>query len=197
MSRKTKEAVVWFRFKFADTAAGRMQIQRAADRLFRLACVSERRTYTEEEVVRMVKAALEKAEAERHICWNCQHGTQWDSEGDCFCTIKQEYRCSDFGETEDEDCEDFEQRPEEEDAAAQAAEAPGQAMDGRCSPAVPSAERVRVFSQDEILEARDQRASITITQTNTDELPRVRIEWPAGEVSEGVLKQDRTEVDAE
>ena len=61
MSTKKKQAVVWFRFKFEDTAAGRMQIQRAADKLFRLACVSERRRYTEEEVVRMVKAALEKA----------------------------------------------------------------------------------------------------------------------------------------
>ena len=35
-----------------------MQVQRAADKLFRLACVSERRTYTEEEVAGMVKAAI-------------------------------------------------------------------------------------------------------------------------------------------
>lgn len=61
MSRKVKQAVVWFRFKFADTAAGRIQVQRAADKLFRLACVSERRTYTEEEVVYLVATALEKA----------------------------------------------------------------------------------------------------------------------------------------
>ena len=112
MSTKTKQAVIWFRFKFADTATGRMQVQRAADKLFRLACVSERRKYTEEEVVWMVKEALEQAK------------------------------------------------------------------------------RKQVFTPAEITEARDQRASITITQTNTDRLPRVRIEWPTGEVSEGVLKQN-------
>lgn len=115
MSRKAKQAVVWFRFKFDDTAAGRMQIHRAADRLFRLACVSERRTYTEEEVVGMVKVALEQAK------------------------------------------------------------------------------RKQVFTPAEIMEARNQRASITITQTNTGGLPRVRIEWPDGGVSEGVLKQNRKE----
>lgn len=114
MSRKAKQAVIWFRFKFADTAAGWMQVQRAADKLFRLTCVSERQSYTEEEVVGIVKAALEQAEAERHICWNCKHGTRWDSEGDCFCTAKQEYRTSEFGETHDEDCEDFERQPEED-----------------------------------------------------------------------------------
>ena len=115
MSRKAKQTVVWFRFKFADTAAGRMQIQRAADKLFRLACVSERRSYTEEEVVGMVKEALEQAKHKQ------------------------------------------------------------------------------VFTPAEIMEARDQRANITITQTNTDSLPRIRIEWPTGEVSEGVLKQNRKE----
>lgn len=59
--RKPKTATIWFRFKFADTDANRMQVQRAADKLFRLACVSERRTYTEEEVVGMVKEALKEA----------------------------------------------------------------------------------------------------------------------------------------
>lgn len=115
MSTKKKQTVVWFRFKFDDTAAGRMQIHRAADRLFRLACVTERRTYSEEEVVGMVKEALEQAK------------------------------------------------------------------------------RKQVFTSAEIMEARNRRACITITQTNTDELPRVRIEWPTGEVSEGVLKQNREE----
>lgn len=111
MNRKAKQTVIWFRFKFADTAAGRMQIQRAADKLFRLACVSERRTYTEEEVVGMVKEALEQAK------------------------------------------------------------------------------RKQAFTPAEIMEARNQGATITITQTNTNELPRVRIEWPTGEVSEGVLTE--------
>ena len=61
MSRKRKETEIWFRFKFRDTPAGRMQIQRAADKLFRLACVTERGQYTEEEVVGMVKEALKEA----------------------------------------------------------------------------------------------------------------------------------------
>ena len=125
MSRKTKQAVIWFRFKFADTAAGRMQIQQAADKLFRLACVSERRTYTEEEVVGMAKEALEQANRKKE-------------------TLEQ-------------------------------------------------AKRKQVFTPAEIMEARDQCASIAITQTNTDELPRVRIEWPTGEVREGVLKQNQKE----
>jgi hypothetical protein len=56
-----------------------------------------------------------------------------------------------------------------------------------------AARRKQTFTPAEIMEARDQRASITITQTNTDEAPRVRIEWPDGEVSEGVLKQNRKE----
>ena len=59
--RKPTTATSWFRFKFADTPAGRMQIQRAADKLFRLACVTERGQYTEEDVVRMVATALEQA----------------------------------------------------------------------------------------------------------------------------------------
>lgn len=140
MSTKKKQAVVWFRFKFADTAAGRMQVQRAADRLFRLACVSERRTYTEEEVVGMVATALEKAALV---------------------------------------------------PGGQQAQAPAPSKSaGRT---VRPTGKARRFTPDEIMEARGRRASITITQTNTDELPRVRIEWPDGEVSEGVLKQDRKE----
>lgn len=111
MSTKKKQAVIWFRFKFADTAAGRMQIQRAADKLFRLPCISERRTYTEEEVVGMVKEALEKAEAERHICRNCRNGTNYGEDG-VYCNLKQEWRdefLDDFGEN----CKTFERWPKE------------------------------------------------------------------------------------
>lgn len=56
--RKPKTATIWFRFKFADTDANRIRVQQAADRIFRLPAVIERRTHTEEEVVGMVKAAL-------------------------------------------------------------------------------------------------------------------------------------------
>jgi len=140
MSRKPKTATIWFRFKFADTAAGRMQIQRAADKLFRLACVSERRTYTEEEVVRMVATALEKAALV---------------------------------------------------PGGQQAQAPAPSKSaGRT---VRPTGKARRFTSAEIMEARNRRASITITKTNTDKLPRVLIEWPTGEVSMGVLKQNLKE----
>ena len=113
MSKKVKEAAVWFRFKFRDTPAARMQIQRAADKLFRLACVTERGQYTEEDVVRMVAKALEKAEAERHICRNCRKGTNYGDDG-VYCNLKQQWRdefCDDFGE----DCESFERWPEDDE----------------------------------------------------------------------------------
>lgn len=116
MSTKKKQAVVWFRFKFRDTPAARMQVQRAADKLFRLACVTERGQYTEEEVVRMVKAAIEKAKAERHICRNCKNGINHGDDG-VYCRIDGEWR-DDFGNGTrkgfGEDCESFERWPEDD-----------------------------------------------------------------------------------
>ena len=140
VSRKAKQAVVWFRFKFADDVKTRAAVMMAADRLFRkISGVSERRTYTEEEVVRMVKAALEKAAL-------MPRGQQAEP-----------------------------------------------ALGKSAGRTVRPTGKARRFTSAELMEARDRRANITITQTNTDKLPRVRIEWPTGEVSEGVLKQNRKE----
>jgi len=62
MSAKTD--VIWFRYKFRDDVKTRAAVISAADRLFRsIPGVRERRQYTEEEVVGMVKAALLSARA--------------------------------------------------------------------------------------------------------------------------------------
>lgn len=59
--RKPKTATIWFRFTFLDTAPARARVMRAADKLFAVSGVEERRTYSEEDVVRMVATALEQA----------------------------------------------------------------------------------------------------------------------------------------
>lgn len=62
MSGKKKTDVIWFRFKFSGDVNTRAAVIRAADRMFRqIPGVIERRDYTEEEVVGMVKAALKEA----------------------------------------------------------------------------------------------------------------------------------------
>lgn len=61
MSRKIKEAVVWIRITYRDTVAAKARVLKAADALFRKADVVSRGDFTEEEVIAMVKAALEKA----------------------------------------------------------------------------------------------------------------------------------------
>jgi hypothetical protein len=123
--RKTKH--IWLRFEVEDTPKALSEFQRAADRLFKARSVEARGQFTEEEVVGMVKAAIEQA-------------------------------------------------------AAQAAEAPGQALDGGCSPDVPSAEREdalvirtptgahlvpRYFTPEDINRARLEGASVEIESTNT------------------------------
>lgn len=59
--RKPKTATIWFRFTFLDTTPARARVMRAADKLFAVSGVEERRTYSEEDVVRMVATALEQA----------------------------------------------------------------------------------------------------------------------------------------
>lgn len=59
--RKPKTATIWFRFTFLDTAPARARVMRAADKLFAVSGVEDRRTYSEEDVVRMVKEALKEA----------------------------------------------------------------------------------------------------------------------------------------
>ena len=59
--RKPKTATIWFRFTFLDTAPARARVMRAADKLFAVSGVEERRTYSEAEVIGMVKEALKEA----------------------------------------------------------------------------------------------------------------------------------------
>ena len=56
--RKPKTATIWFRFKVLDTAPARARVMRAADKLFAVSGVEERRTYSEAEVVGMVTTAM-------------------------------------------------------------------------------------------------------------------------------------------
>ena len=106
MSSK-KTDVIWFRFKFTDDVKTRAAVIRAADKLFKLRGVTERRSYSEEEVADMMKRAIQEAEAARHICRNCKHHETEDYM--MFCNKKNGELVG--NENEDalgEDCKNFE-----------------------------------------------------------------------------------------
>lgn len=68
--RKPKPATIWFRFKFEDTDLNRMRVQQAADKLFRLPAMIDRRQYTTEDVLAMVKAAIRYTRAHGQMIYS-------------------------------------------------------------------------------------------------------------------------------
>ena len=122
MSSK-KTDVIWFRFKFTDDVKTRAAVIRAADKLFKLQGVIERRSYSEEEVADMMKRAIQEAEAARHVCRNCKHHEAIDYM--MFCNKKKGESVGD--EDEDalgENCEGFERYDEDKSSTEAVRSAP-------------------------------------------------------------------------